>query len=131
MVARDQIEVRLKSSRAPYTRGGIKFGSNRDLVVLSGDQITDAQLLRLSEDPAISIEVVNPATGEAVQLIKTDDQAEPGAADAGGNNTPPVATAPAPAPAPAAASAKPKPARKPRATKARAATATSTEAPVR
>lgn len=127
MVARDQIEVRLKSSRAPYTRGGIKFGSNRDLVVLSGDQITDAQLLRLSEDPAISIEVVNPATGEAVQLIKTDDQAELGAADAGGTNTPPVA----PAPDPAAAPAKPKPARKPRATKAPAATETSTEAPAR
>lgn len=125
VVARDQIEVRLKSSRAPYTRGGIKFGSNRDLVVLSGDQITDAQLLRLSEDPAISIEVVNPSTGEAVQLIKTDDQAEPGAADAGGTDTAPVA------PAPAAAPAKPKPARKPRATKASAATETSTEAPAR
>lgn len=66
--ARDQIEVRLKSRRAPYTRGGVRFTSTRDAVVLKGDQVTDAQLEKLAADSAVSIQLFD-ADGAPVGLM--------------------------------------------------------------
>lgn len=89
---RDQMDVHLKSRRAPYTRGGVRFGSNREEVIVPGDQITDAQLDKLAADPAISIALVNRETGERQEFAKltaeTETEAQPGE------------PAPAPAPAP-------------------------------
>lgn len=65
---RDLIEVRLKSRRAPYTRGGVRFASTTDPVVLKGDQVTDAQLEKLAADIAVSIQLFN-ADGEPVGLM--------------------------------------------------------------
>lgn len=66
--ARDLIEVRLKSRRAPYTRGGVRFASTRDAVVLKGDQLTDAQLEKLAADIAVSIQLFD-ADGAPVGLM--------------------------------------------------------------
>lgn len=106
MVARDKMDVVLRSSRAPYTRGGIGFASNREDVVVPGDQITDAQLEKLADDAAISISLVNRETGERQEFAKltADQQAQ--------------ADQTAPAPAPAAAPAAPKRGKAPAASKA-------------
>lgn len=66
--ARDLIEVRLKSRRAPYMRGGVRFASPRDAVVLKGDQLSDAQLEKLAADIAISIKLFD-AAGAPVGLM--------------------------------------------------------------
>lgn len=68
MLARDQIEVRLKSRRAPYTRGGVRFTSTRDTVVLKGDQVTDAQLEKLAADNAVRVQLF-AADGAPVGLM--------------------------------------------------------------
>ncbi len=104
MLARDKIDVVLRSSRAPYVRGGIEFGSNREDVVVAGDQITDEQLEKLADDAAISIALVNRETGERQEFAKLSAEpvappAETPPADTPPAVTPPVAPAPAPAPA--------------------------------
>jgi hypothetical protein len=90
MVARDKMDVELKSSRAPYTRGGIRFASNRTPVTVPGDEITDDQLEALAGDAAISIALVNRETGERQEFAKlTAEQNAP--VDAAPTQTPPAA----------------------------------------
>ncbi|QQQ17752.1 hypothetical protein JIP62_10450 [Brevundimonas vitis] len=98
---RDQMDVHLKSRRAPYTRGGVRFGSNRDEVVVPGDQITDAQLDKLAADPAISIALVNRETGERQEFAKLTAEPEAPAGEPAPVTEPAPAPAAAPAPAPA------------------------------
>lgn len=64
----DPVQVRLTSSRAPYTRGGVRFASNRVPVSLGRDQITEDQLLKIDADAAITIELVLVETGRAVTV---------------------------------------------------------------
>lgn len=116
--ARDHLEIRLTSSRAPYTRAGIRFASNRTPVVLSGAEVSDDQLVRLSEDTAISIEIVDPATGDRIEMVKSPEGAPEGAppaedaivrtvdsADAATTTDAVAPAAPAPAAAPVSAPA--------------------------
>lgn len=56
------IRVRLRSSRAPYTRGGVRFSSNRESVEAG---VTQAQLDRLNEDPAITVEALDDGRAAA------------------------------------------------------------------
>lgn len=65
-----KIEVHLKSRRAPYTRGGVRFTSNRETIVLTPDDLTDAQLEKLAEDTAITIQIF--ADGVLVDLKLED-----------------------------------------------------------
>lgn len=128
--ARDHLEIRLKSSRAPYTRAGIRFASNREPVVLNGAEVSDEQLVKLSEDTAISIEIVDPATGARIDMAKSPEDASEGAAPSDGAVVRTVAAADAaapaaptettPAPAPAAPAAPAKRVRKPAASKPKA-----------
>lgn len=71
MSVRSSVEFRLKSSRAPYTRGGIRFASTREAVVVPGAALSDDQLERLKADQAVTIEVVDAETGKPVDLDKT------------------------------------------------------------
>lgn len=96
MVARDKMDVELKSSRAPYTRGGIRFASNRTAVTVPGDEISDDQLEALAGDTAISISLVNRETGERQEFAKLTAE----------QNAPADAAPPPPAPAPKKATGK-------------------------
>lgn len=112
MAARDQIIVRLKSRRAPYTRGGVSFASNREAVERPADALTDDQLRRLADDAAILIEVVT-AKGEPA-VLQLDDGSSlsseglapaspaPKSKPSADPGSPPIEPAP-PAPAPAEA----------------------------
>lgn len=76
MAARSTRNFRLRSSRAPYTRAGIKFSSNREPVVINGADITDDQLRRLLADPAaITIQVVDAKSGEPSFHVMDDGSA--------------------------------------------------------
>lgn len=76
MAARSTRNFRLRSSRAPYTRAGIRFGSNREPVVVNGADITDDQLRRLLADPAaITIQVVDAKSGEPSFHVMDDGSA--------------------------------------------------------
>lgn len=68
----DTYEVRLTSRRAPYRRAGVAFASTRTPVVIPADDLTDDQLVRLSADPQVSIEVIDIATGDVV-AFQTED----------------------------------------------------------
>jgi len=64
----DRFKVRLTSRRAPYTRGGVKFVSNRQPVLVGREDVTEAQLKALAADAAITIELVNTETGAATVM---------------------------------------------------------------
>lgn len=62
------LKLKLTSSRAPYTRGGVSFASNRTPVVLGHDEITSAQLVKIIADPAIALALTDPETGLSAPL---------------------------------------------------------------
>ena len=62
------LKLKLTSRRAPYTRGGVKFTSNRQPVILGEDEITTDQIVKIVADQAISIALVDPASGLSVPL---------------------------------------------------------------
>lgn len=65
----EPVQLRLTSARAPYTRGGLRFSSNRTPITVGlRDGLTEAQLLKLDEDTAITIEIVLTETGQAVTV---------------------------------------------------------------
>lgn len=61
------IAVQAVSNRAPYTRGGIRFASRREPVILPTSTDQD-QLRRLVADPAITLSLVHVASGRTVEL---------------------------------------------------------------
>lgn len=63
-----RLKLRLKSSRAPYRRGGVRFASNREPVLVGRGEVTEAQLASIAADTAIVIELVNTETGAAVAI---------------------------------------------------------------
>ena len=76
MASRNTREFRLRSSRAPYTRAGIKFSSNREPVVINGADITDDQLRRLLTDSAaITVQVVDAKSKEPSFHVMDDGSA--------------------------------------------------------
>lgn len=76
MASRNTREFRLKSSRAPYTRAGIRFSSNREPVVINGADITDDQLRRLLADSAaITVQVVDAKSKEPSFHVMDDGSA--------------------------------------------------------
>lgn len=62
------LKLKLTSSRAPYTRGGVSFASNRTPVILGHDEITSAQLAKIIADPAIALALTDPETGLSAPL---------------------------------------------------------------
>lgn len=62
----DDFQLRLTSSRAPYTRGRIRFSSKREPVILP--DIGIEQFRALIADPAITVEVENIKTGKRVVI---------------------------------------------------------------
>lgn len=63
-----RLKLRLRSSRAPYTRAGIDFASTREPVLLDRGDLTDDQVRRLVGDVAISFGVTDPVTGVSADL---------------------------------------------------------------
>ena len=63
-----RLKLRLRSSRAPYTRAGIDFASTREPVLIGFDEVTDEQVRRLVGDVAISFGVTDPVTGVSADL---------------------------------------------------------------
>lgn len=55
--------IGLMSSRAPYTRAGIDFASNREPVLVEQGSLDATRILRLVDDVAISFRLVDPVTG--------------------------------------------------------------------
>jgi hypothetical protein len=62
-MSRSRIEVHLRSSRAPYRRGGVAFGSSRSTLVIPREELTDEAMERLEADPTISVQIVEVAAG--------------------------------------------------------------------
>lgn len=60
--------VRLRSTRAPYTRGGISFRSVRDWIEVEYHRLTDHQLQKLIDDPHVTVEHVEREV-EAAQAV--------------------------------------------------------------
>lgn len=61
------VAVQAVSNRAPYTRGGIRFASRREPVILPTSTEPD-QVRRLVADPAITLSLVHVASGKSVEL---------------------------------------------------------------
>ena len=58
-----RLMIGLMSSRAPYTRAGIDFASNREAVLVEQGSLDATRILRLVDDVAISFRLVDPVTG--------------------------------------------------------------------
>lgn len=58
-----RLMIGLMSSRAPYTRAGIDFASNREAVLVEQGSLDAMRILRLVDDVAINFRLVNPVTG--------------------------------------------------------------------
>ena len=58
-----RLMIGLVSSRAPYTRAGIDFASNREPVLVEQGSLDATRILRLVDDVAISFRLVDPVTG--------------------------------------------------------------------
>lgn len=58
-----RLVIGLMSSRAPYTRAGIDFASNREPVLVEQGSLDATRILRLVDDVAISFRLVDPVTG--------------------------------------------------------------------
>lgn len=73
-----RLMIGLMSSRAPYTRAGIDFASNREPVLVEQGSLDAERILRLVDDVAISFRLVDPVTGVFADvprdLIGTTDQ---------------------------------------------------------
>lgn len=103
--------VEIRTSRAPYRRAGIAFASTRETVSLWACTLSEEQFRKLTEDPALTVELVevNDAPAEyAGGVGATQSEAAPPASPAAtvaaqAGAVPPAAPAIAPA-----ASAKPK-----------------------
>lgn len=58
-----RLMIGLMSSRAPYTRAGIDFASNREAVLVEQGSLDAPRILRLVDDVAINFRLVDPVTG--------------------------------------------------------------------
>ncbi|WEK38677.1 MAG: hypothetical protein P0Y50_08935 [Candidatus Brevundimonas colombiensis] len=57
-----RLMIGLMSSRAPYTRAGIDFASNREAVLVEQGSLDATRILRLVDDVAINFRLVDPVT---------------------------------------------------------------------
>ncbi|WP_088582541.1 hypothetical protein [Brevundimonas vesicularis] len=76
-----RLMIGLMSSRAPYTRAGIDFASNREPVLVEQGSLDATRILRLVDDVAISFRLVDPVTGVFADVPRdligvTDDEPE-------------------------------------------------------
>lgn len=76
-----RLMIGLMSSRAPYTRAGIGFASNREAVLVEQGSLDATRILRLVDDVAISFRLVDPVTGVFADVPRdligvTDDEPE-------------------------------------------------------
>lgn len=72
------VAVRAQSSRAPYTRAGIRFASRQDVIALP-ETTTPDQFRRLVADVAITLSILHVETGRSVELPRDlfDAEGEP------------------------------------------------------
>ena len=65
----DNTHVRLRSSRAPYNRGGFRFLTTQAAAIVPVDTLTDAQIQALKADGQISIEFFTPEPADRGGLV--------------------------------------------------------------